>query len=742
MAAFLNKPSDFTAKSAKKQEPLTLLPPSAFEKPKTTPCAQPDVRLKKADDEIRALKLENQQLKNRLDGSLADSASFQMPPAGVQRTPVPMDVRHFGDELISRQGQELSQLRSQVQRLEHDQRAVRDDYERRLEAAERERQESVSALSDSLLRQEGEHQEEVSELRQQHEGEVLDLRSRLEHLSAELERSKGDLTMQVTDLTSELHSVRQRAKETAETLKQELKEKDGELTKQTQQIQQLRTYVAESEQKHQPQQVWMQQCETLANKLKIAEAEKERLESSIQLLDVRLKSMKEILLTQETELSKGKEELMDKNKVKELLLTRWRQKVYSLIVQQKSSDIVSKKDAQNMKEKMELVEERLSSAHNTINILQHTVAEKEAELQLAENRHTDLQHQMGQARQRVLFLEDGANKDGAAVSLLANSAQGFEAQFQHQTTVMLQALGQLKTFGQRISFASSRMDVLKSQLRRKEALKQLDDHQERETDTAAADTETEESWRVEREHMQRELSQVSGERDLLAAQLQNDSQAWTEKISSLRSHYDSEVGSLKRTVEDLESSIQQKTRVVEKQALENQDLREELEQVKELRDQLGTELARHQHTMDTALEEQRKRLEEEFTEQLADMESKVNDARREHTKAVVTLRQQERQWGRERERGEEVHAATEAHYQAQIERLHHDLLAVERERNLFMATLRQEGLLGNVRSERKEPMTLALQEEEEEEAGEVLQESYSATQVTETDSLNAIQDLL
>ena len=34
-----------------------------------------------------------------------------------------------------------------------------------------------------------------------------------------------------------------------------------------------------------------------------------------------------------------------------------------------------------------------------------------------------------------------------------------------------------------------------------------------------------------------------------------------------------------------------------------------------------------------ALEDQRKELEEDFTEQLADMERKLNDARREHTKA-------------------------------------------------------------------------------------------------------------
>ena len=40
---------------------------------------------------------------------------------------------------------------------------------------------------------------------------------------------------------------------------------------------------------------------------------------------------------------------------------------------------------------------------------------------------------------------------------------------------------------------------------------------------------------MERENLNQELMRVSGERDMLAAQLQHDSQTWTDKIASLRS---------------------------------------------------------------------------------------------------------------------------------------------------------------------------------------------------------------
>jgi hypothetical protein len=51
---------------------------------------------------------------------------------------------------------------------------------------------------------------------------------------------------------------------------------------------------------------------------------------------------------------------------------------------------------------------------------------------------------------------------------------------------------------------------------------------------------------------------------------------------------------------------------------------------------------------------------------------------------VVSSRQQERQWGRERERLEETQVAMETHYRAQVDALSKQLQATEREKNLFI----------------------------------------------------------
>ena len=52
--------------------------------------------------------------------------------------------------------------------------------------------------------------------------------------------------------------------------------------------------------------------------------------------------------------------------------------------------------------------------------------------------------------------------------------------------------------------------------------------------------------------------------------------------------------------------------------------------------------------------------------------------------SVVLLRQQERQWAREKERMLEVQAATGVHWKTEVETLRRELRSVEKDRNICM----------------------------------------------------------
>lgn len=80
-----------------------------------------------------------------------------------------------------------------------------------------------------------------------------------------------------------------------------------------------------------------------------------------------------------------------------------------------------------------------------------------------------------------------------------------------------------------------------------------------------------------------------------------------------------------------------------------------------------------------------------FTEEFAKLERQFNDVRREHTKAVVALRQAERQAEREKEKSAEQLSLQQKEYEMILEKSQSQARQLEKERNMLMATVRQEG---------------------------------------------------
>ena len=91
--------------------------------------------------------------------------------------------------------------------------------------------------------------------------------------------------------------------------------------------------------------------------------------------------------------------------------------------------------------------------------------------------------------------------------------------------------------------------------------------------------------------------------------------------------------------------------------------------------------------LDKALQAEQAR----FTEEFAKLEKQFNDVRREHTKTVVTLRQAEREAEREKEKHSEQLSLQRKEYEMKLEKSQLQVRHLEKERNMLMATVRQEG---------------------------------------------------
>lgn len=113
---------------------------------------------------------------------------------------------------------------------------------------------------------------------------------------------------------------------------------------QTSTVDQLRAYIGENlpnVQIENLQKEIEEAREHMANLLQ----ENERLRSTVELVNVRLSSMNEILLIQESELLKFQSKFVrDPGDQEDSLLTKWREKVFALLVQLKSQQILHEKE--------------------------------------------------------------------------------------------------------------------------------------------------------------------------------------------------------------------------------------------------------------------------------------------------------------------------------------------------------------------------------------------------------------
>ncbi|XP_060606847.1 uncharacterized protein LOC132759140 [Ruditapes philippinarum] len=123
-------------------------------------------------------------------------------------------------------------------------------------------------------------------------------------------------------------------------------------------------------------------------------------------------------------------------------------------------------------------------------------------------------------------------------------------------------MSSLKAYGQRISFASGRMEMLQGLFARKEAMLKLQiekgDIPERDI---SHNVEADKQDSEESSYLRCELERVIRERDNLAAQIKQDSQTLDNKVLSIRSQVEEEIETLKQANSDLESIVQDKSQV-------------------------------------------------------------------------------------------------------------------------------------------------------------------------------------
>uniref|UniRef100_F7E794 Coiled-coil alpha-helical rod protein 1 n=1 Tax=Ornithorhynchus anatinus TaxID=9258 RepID=F7E794_ORNAN len=579
-----------------------LVPPSHFQ---ARPPAAPSWARAGVQLEVLELRRENQQLRAAMWGWGGGRAAEQSQGLSQQAqlvSPQPQELPRLEAE-----AQQGAKLEAQAEELEALGRAEVEELRASLARAEEARLRLEEGGQQELEAARRQHEEEVTHLTQAHLEALSTLRGQVQELHEtvqELEARRGQEAMALAAAQAE-----------ADTLQEQLKKSREELEARDSLVRQLRRHVSEQGVAQSRCQAWEQERGELQQAVKRLQEERAALSSTSELLQVRVQSLTDILTLQERELAQKAPNVNilepESARKARALLSRWREKVFSLMVQLKAQELSHPRVPRQVAE----LEKEVASQRQQEALLLHSLKGKEAEIQM-EQVNSKVSHGGGQKTPR--------GSGHAPLHPLSVSPPALDTE-----------LRQLRE-------ERSRQDAelrFSARLLQQEVARARDQGREERQRLAEA------SQRLEREL--RESREALGEAEArLEAALagQRDSQ---DQAASLR-----------------------------------------------------RELGKQQEVYERVLQEKVSEVEARLREPLAALEKELSAARREHSKAVVSLRQVQRQAARDRERNLELRRLHEEARQEQEARTSRRLQQLERDKHLLLNTLRQEGLVSRYKQQR------------------------------------------
>ncbi|TDH04819.1 hypothetical protein EPR50_G00136380 [Perca flavescens] len=580
------------------------------------------------------------------------------------------------DRLKRESDEEITKLRKDIARSKEEAQELALKAEMgRLQAAEEAKQQTIR-LSEQLENMQKKQEVELQQLNASHCAEVgaarntnCDLRDRLQSMTSEVLQLKSALMEVSTE---------------RDGLKEHLSQMGQAFETQSTTLHSLRNYIGQLA----PEKGEKEQLNKAVEKLN---TEKAALQMTTELLTVRLNSVSEILALQEEKIvKKSSADPLVKNGCEGLqVLQLWRDKVFKLCVQLRSKDIELRGEKDKLLSTVRFMEQQLQQEQHRASVLQHSLDDKIAELELERVEKETLKQDMAQEQKENSQLKSQSQKEEAELKMLTEAVRRFGLAFESKVAEVDAAQARLNTFTQRLTFAKRRIETIQGLIMRKVALQKV--QQASKPTEQAADSLT---------NLQTELSLVCEERDKLTQELKRTPELIGKALADLKEQYESKLRQQQQqALEQNWVEVRQAVAGREEAEQSLQQVQAQLEESKVNLEKLRSVLRSQQEHSERALQERVSEIEDCCAKKLREMEVQVNTAMREHTKAVMTLRQFEREAARKQDETRE----TQQHTKREVR--NKQLKEMEKDKQILLATVADRGLT----SEYTRTHTTALQ---------------------------------
>jgi len=406
----------------------------------------------------------------------------------------------------------------------------------------------------------------------------------------------------------------------------------------------------------------------LSQQLEQRDRENAALNEEMRLLNLRLTSMNDVLTLQEEKLEQTSSTNQEK---RQSLLNCWRTKVYDLLMQLKSMELVLKNNSSKFSTDIEQLQSKVNELLHENKLLQSQYDERKIHIQYLESKLNQSDSNLTSILNENFSLKQRVQSHENAEETIRHLMTKFAGQNHHDE--LFKTMNRtLAIYEQRLGYINKRFLVVQTLFNR-----QLAKISSKQQTTVGIQTEDEQYFDLNL--LERELENVTRERDLLLRK------------------FDSEFDQTKKQNEELEEKYRQEIRVAnEKFSLmqmmidENQSKVELCERNLREKDQQLKDLIEKSSKNVDSIENEFKEREEKLINERDDLEKQLAEAKREQAKLAANCRQIERTTTREKERWQRQLAEAQTRSEAEIEKLNKRISTLERERNLLMKTIQQE----------------------------------------------------
>lgn len=571
------------------------------------------------------------------------------------------------DRLKAESDKEMTKLRRDVERSKEESRDLALKVEMgRLRAEEEAKQQTLRLL------------EQLEEVRKNKEVELQQLNASHHAELGAAQKTNCELQDRLQSMTSELLQLKSTLMEVSTErngLKEHLSQMGQAFETQSATLQSLRNYIGQLA----PEKGEKERLNEAVERLN---KEKAALQTTAELLTVRLNSVNEILALQEEKIVKKTlaDPLVENESEGFQMLQLWREKVFKLCVQLRLKDIEIKGEKEKLISKVRSTEQQLQQEQHRASVLQHSLHDKIAELDLERVEKDARKQDLASVHKENVQLKSQSQKAEAELKTLTEAVQRFCQAFESKVAEVEAAKSRLNTFTQRLTFAKRRVETVQALIMRRAALQKV------EQACKQADKEAESIRNLQIEH-----SLVCEERDRLTQELKRTPELIEKALADLKEQYESKVRQQQQELEQSWVEVQQAVDGREEAEQNLQQIQAQLEDTKVTLEKARCELLSQQEHSKQTLQERVSEIEDRCSEKLREMEAQVSTARKEHTKAVMTLRQFEREAARKLDEMKLTQNLESENTKRQV--LYKQLKETEKDKNRHLVTVADRGLM-------------------------------------------------